>query len=301
MAFSWRKKMVEKRDDEEEMSMEEILSSIRKYVIDEKGPAVVSTVAAPVVASRAPADSHYDNEDVIELTRPLEEISSLSKKAHQPMTAPVAVTPITPAVVTPILAATAARQNPVTSPTAATTGAPLPSPKVVTPSSPQQTARAANVQPAAVRQPQAPTQTKRQQHTPFQSAQYPFHPLPTLPHQQPKADELLTPNSLKMSDSSTQKHGDYAFRGPGTHESRDYSGIVSPKTASATAQAFSRLVEATQQQPAVDQKPQLTGDTTIEQLITEVTKPIIKTWLDQNLAPIVEAMVAKEIERIARG
>lgn len=37
---------------------------------------------------------------------------------------------------------------------------------------------------------------------------------------------------------------------------------------------------------------------TIDDVVMEALRPMLKTWLDQNLPPIVEAMVAKEIRRI---
>ncbi|PCJ31390.1 MAG: hypothetical protein COA93_11075 [Alphaproteobacteria bacterium] len=39
---------------------------------------------------------------------------------------------------------------------------------------------------------------------------------------------------------------------------------------------------------------------TLEDLVREMLKPMLKTWLDKNLPPIVERMVAKEIARLAR-
>lgn len=37
---------------------------------------------------------------------------------------------------------------------------------------------------------------------------------------------------------------------------------------------------------------------TIDDVVMEALRPMLKSWLDQNLPPIVEAMVAKEIRRI---
>ena len=39
---------------------------------------------------------------------------------------------------------------------------------------------------------------------------------------------------------------------------------------------------------------------TLEDLVRELLKPMLKSWLDENLPPIVERMVAKEIARLAR-
>jgi len=261
MAFSWRKKMLEKPEVEEEMSMEEILTSIRKYVIDEKG--------STLVASTIPQDSSShsngeDDEDIIELKQPLDEPETSFKKEQQPV-------PITPAVVTSLPSAATAKQN--SSFFKEDTMDPSkPSHKTNPPPS-QSTARTANIPPAATSQSPAPLQEKRQHHTPFRSAQYPFQPLPSLSAQPPE------PVKINEETATTDEP------------------LVSPQIAFDTAQAFARLAEVAH---PPEHKAVLTGDTTIEQLITEVTKPIIKTWLDQNLPSIVETMVAKEIERITR-
>ena len=39
---------------------------------------------------------------------------------------------------------------------------------------------------------------------------------------------------------------------------------------------------------------------TLEDLVRELLKPMLKNWLDENLPPIAERMVAKEIARLAR-
>ncbi|MCK5425461.1 MAG: DUF2497 domain-containing protein [Emcibacter sp.] len=39
---------------------------------------------------------------------------------------------------------------------------------------------------------------------------------------------------------------------------------------------------------------------TLEDLVREMLKPMLKDWLDRNLPPVVERMVAKEIARLAR-
>lgn len=42
------------------------------------------------------------------------------------------------------------------------------------------------------------------------------------------------------------------------------------------------------------------GMRTIEDMIEALIKPMLKEWLDQNLTAIVERLVQKEIERIAK-
>lgn len=41
------------------------------------------------------------------------------------------------------------------------------------------------------------------------------------------------------------------------------------------------------------------GARTMEDMISELIKPMLRDWLDQNLTSIVEKLVQKEIERIA--
>jgi uncharacterized protein len=44
--------------------------------------------------------------------------------------------------------------------------------------------------------------------------------------------------------------------------------------------------------------PQMAGSRTLDDVVTEALRPMLKAWLDANLPPLVEAMVAKEIARI---
>lgn len=45
-------------------------------------------------------------------------------------------------------------------------------------------------------------------------------------------------------------------------------------------------------------KPEVAGSDTLEGLVREMIKPMLRDWLDANLPAIVEAMVAREITRI---
>jgi cell pole-organizing protein PopZ len=40
---------------------------------------------------------------------------------------------------------------------------------------------------------------------------------------------------------------------------------------------------------------------TLEDIVREMLKPMLKSWLDDNLPPLVERLVAAEIQRVARG
>jgi hypothetical protein len=67
--------------------------------------------------------------------------------------------------------------------------------------------------------------------------------------------------------------------------------LMSDMTDRAVATAFSGLASTILTQNA----------RTLEDLVREMLKPMIKTWLDDNLPTMVERLVRAEIERVARG
>jgi cell pole-organizing protein PopZ len=67
--------------------------------------------------------------------------------------------------------------------------------------------------------------------------------------------------------------------------------LVSLPTSFAAASAFGQL-SAAMAMPATGR--------TLEDLVRELLRPLLKEWLDQHLSGIVEAKVAEEVERIAR-
>ena len=75
--------------------------------------------------------------------------------------------------------------------------------------------------------------------------------------------------------------------------------LVSATAASAATGAFARLSEALHQTPPEESVADDSGRT-VEQFVEDMTRPLLKEWLDQNLPPIVERLVQKEIQKIAR-
>ena len=69
-------------------------------------------------------------------------------------------------------------------------------------------------------------------------------------------------------------------------------GLVGAVAASAAASAFGQLSRSIQM-PA--------DGRTLEDVVRELLRPLLKQWLDDNLPAIVQATVDKEVERIARG
>jgi cell pole-organizing protein PopZ len=68
-------------------------------------------------------------------------------------------------------------------------------------------------------------------------------------------------------------------------------GLISPATAAAVDAALNTLAEAVQ----------VRNGRTLEEVVTEVLRPMLKTWLDDNLPLIVERLVRAEIERMTRN
>jgi hypothetical protein len=67
--------------------------------------------------------------------------------------------------------------------------------------------------------------------------------------------------------------------------------LVSSVAQAAAASAFDRLAQTV----AMPEQGR-----TIEDVVQELLRPLLKAWLDENLLPIVQAKVEEEVERIAR-
>jgi cell pole-organizing protein PopZ len=65
--------------------------------------------------------------------------------------------------------------------------------------------------------------------------------------------------------------------------------LISQHTSTAVSSAFGALMNST-------------GDSrTVDDLVREMLRPMLKTWLDDNLPNLVERLVRAEIERVSRG
>ena len=74
--------------------------------------------------------------------------------------------------------------------------------------------------------------------------------------------------------------------------------LLDDRKAQSLRQSFSVL--QTLSEPGVAPQIVRSGETSLEGLTRELMKPMLKEWLDTNLPDIVEAMVAREIERITK-
>jgi cell pole-organizing protein PopZ len=69
------------------------------------------------------------------------------------------------------------------------------------------------------------------------------------------------------------------------------AGLVSASTSTAVDSAFNTLAQTVLVQ----------NGRTLEDLVREMLRPMLKTWLDDNLPGMVERLVRAEIERVSRG
>jgi cell pole-organizing protein PopZ len=84
---------------------------------------------------------------------------------------------------------------------------------------------------------------------------------------------------------------DKAAMQPAPQPSDDRGGLLSNSTSAAVDNAFNALAQTVLAQNA----------RTLEDLVREMLRPMLKTWLDDNLPGMVERLVRAEIERVSRG
>ena len=75
------------------------------------------------------------------------------------------------------------------------------------------------------------------------------------------------------------------------HSAEERGQLLSRQTSAAVDSAFNTLAQTVLVQNA----------RTLEDLVREMLRPMLKTWLDDNLPGMVERLVRAEIERVSRG
>lgn len=82
---------------------------------------------------------------------------------------------------------------------------------------------------------------------------------------------------------------------PVAEEPDDGTSILTDHAAHAALQGFARLAART----PVERQSHLAG-ITLEDIVRDLMRPMLRDWLDQNLPPLIEKLVAKELQRLAR-
>src|SRR4029079_9457580 len=68
------------------------------------------------------------------------------------------------------------------------------------------------------------------------------------------------------------------------------AGLLSREATAAIGSAFNTLTETVKKQ-----------EPSLEDVVRQTLRPMLKSWLDENLPGVVERMVRAEIERVTRG
>ena len=112
--------------------------------------------------------------------------------------------------------------------------------------------------------------------------------------------EMVVPDDIAFDDSETVRaQGDVSSTAakvesqmPDPTLSDELADqLIEPATEAAARHAFSRIGELGLGTPGM----------TLENVVRELLRPMLKDWLDENLPSVVEAMVEREIERLSRG
>ena len=118
-----------------------------------------------------------------------------------------------------------------------------------------------------------------------------------LPDPQPAPFRTVEPeDDIEFSEANAQpraQHRQPAFEPPPIYESpvAPPQQMLSRSTVSAVESAFNTLASTVLSNNA----------RTLEDLVKEMLRPMLKSWLDDNLPGLVERIVKAEIERVSRG
>jgi len=250
----------------QEPSMEEILASIRRIIADDEAkPPVAETPASPP----APA-----------------------KPAKPAAAAPAARAPamndIPPSVIPAAKAAAARAAPPPAKPAPPPPAAPAPAPAL---SNDQDDIDALlngldeATTPEEIRPPLLDAEVFEL--TDDMAVPAPEAPQPSFHKIEPEEGDL----EFAETGGARAQHRERASEPPPLESSAPPQQILSRSTVSAVESAFNSLAHTVLSNNA----------RTLEDLVKEMLRPMLKSWLDDNLPGLVERIVKAEIERVSRG
>ena len=105
----------------------------------------------------------------------------------------------------------------------------------------------------------------------------------------PRRTDLMEPDDVAFRDPEAFDHDEVEEQGMDAPDPGER--LISISTDATVANAFGKLAHTVLTQNA----------RTLEDLVREMLKPMLKSWLDDNLPGLVERLVRAEIERVARG
>jgi len=133
----------------------------------------------------------------------------------------------------------------------------------------------------------------------------PYHPTVTDEARQDQAEDVASeardqPNNEKTAPSlGTAQYSENRMENP-KETTASPDGLVSAATAAAATATFAQLARSMAQEPQASSNMSVGSGTSIEDIVREMLRPMLKEWLDQNLPKMVEHMVRRELDRMVR-
>lgn len=310
-----------KRTDDQEMSMEEILASIRRYVADDTPETNNQEGGVDYTTGKTA--------DVIRLTEALDTNNATLETEHQTEKTDLNAASLQPKEVETEkkISSPAAQKseqtyshNPKLKPFVSLDESAQPAQQPVAPEPAQQKQ---HITPQPTQQQYT---TQQQQYTPHQQ-QYtaPQQPAQQQYTTQQQHDPLQTYGEQVAQPRSYQGQHMHQQQPPQTQQanhhygqnSMDYSrqphhpnaaqthvkpSIVSEPTMHSTESAFSKLTQAFQfahnEKKQAEEQSAVYGTSAIESFVIEMARPMIREWVDQHLPKLVDKLVTQEIEKL---
>ncbi|MFD2251183.1 hypothetical protein FHS82_000335 [Pseudochelatococcus lubricantis] len=107
----------------------------------------------------------------------------------------------------------------------------------------------------------------------------------------PPAAPPASPPQTAAAPASRQAEERLASADDAARPAQDDEPLLSTSANATAASAFESLSSV-----VLSRNPR-----TLDDLVQDMLRPLLKTWLDENLPPLVEKLVRAEIERITRG
>jgi uncharacterized protein len=108
-----------------------------------------------------------------------------------------------------------------------------------------------------------------------------------------QSNDHTAPSPMDIRDDEMEDHQ------TATQKRNSIGSLVSDRAAGAATGAFAKLSQAVQRTPPEVAIADDAGRT-IEQFFEDMMRPMLRDWLDQNLPPLVERIVQKEIQKLVR-
>lgn len=118
-----------------------------------------------------------------------------------------------------------------------------------------------------------------------------------IPLSEPQVEEDYSRGSdldLSFKGEPTRKGGDVSMGGD------DIDALFSAPAAEATTEAFSRLLGNIPVEREENKRLYADGRITLEDITKDLLRPMLRQWVDDHLPAMVERLVEKELEKLAR-